>query len=702
MASSGYKSVAATDHDTLKFSWSEVSQSVANNTTTIDWEMQLIADSYGKISSTASKDWSVTVNGKKYSGTNKIAISNNSTITLASGTTTITHNSDGKKTFSYSFRQELAITFSGEYVGTISGSSSGTLNTIARASQPSCVTYPEHTQNVGEFGDTISIHMNRKSSAFTHTVRYAYGSLSGTIAEGVGTGTTWTIPLSFMDLIPENTSGSGTIYVDTYSGSTKIGTKSCGFTATVPASIKPSCSLALDDVTGIDDIYGSPVKGLSRIKVTVSAELAYSSPIASYSISVNGVKYSGETVTTGLLMSSGDVPVNVTVTDKRGRSASASYTMKVQDYTAPAVTKLTATRCNQDGTANRRGSYVKVTFSATVSSMSNKNTATYILKYKKTSAESYSQVIFSDLANNYAPENYTYIFAAATGNSYNVVIEAVDRHNALKPSTKSAKAPTASAIFSWRGFKTDSGKQDGAGIGKVPEKPNTLQVGWETEFENDVKMVGAHAFYGSQGLIDTRDANETPEWYMTNHGRGVVWEFKVLTAIEFRAPSETYGTLQTIIPWADSSGGLPKQVVYEGGIRWTRIGTSLTSWGAWVSDLLRAYPVGSIYLSYNHTNPGTLFGGTWERIENAFLWAVDSSGTIGQTGGEKTHTLTIDEIPSHSHGSVYSGMVAGTKDTAWLASGGDKMNYGALYAGGGKAHNNMPPYIQVSVWRRTA
>ncbi|WP_226164213.1 DUF859 family phage minor structural protein, partial [Hymenobacter terricola] len=126
---------------------------------------------------------------------------NNSTKTLASGTTTIAHNADGSKTFNYSFSQQFDITFNG-WIGTISGSGSGTLNTIARASQPSCITWPEHTQNVGQFGDTISIHMNRLSSSFTHTVRYQFGTQSGTIATGVTTGTTWTIPASLMNLIP--------------------------------------------------------------------------------------------------------------------------------------------------------------------------------------------------------------------------------------------------------------------------------------------------------------------------------------------------------------------------------------------------------------------------------------------------------------------------------------------------------------------
>ena len=103
MAKSGSTSVAVTNYDTLKFTWTEKSQSIANNTTTIEWKLQLVAGSYGYINSTVSKSWSVTVNGVKYSGSNTVGIANNTTKTLASGTTTIAHATDGSKQFSYSF-----------------------------------------------------------------------------------------------------------------------------------------------------------------------------------------------------------------------------------------------------------------------------------------------------------------------------------------------------------------------------------------------------------------------------------------------------------------------------------------------------------------------------------------------------------------------------------------------------------------------
>ena len=163
MATSGSKSVSATAHTTLRFSWSQSSQSVSNNTTTISWKLEEIQSS-GYISSSASKSWSVTVNGSNYSGTNTVGINSNSTRTLASGNTTIGHNADGSKSFSYSFSQQFDINYNGTWIGTVSGSSSGTLNTIPRASSVSATN--------ANIGSAITITISRASSSFTHTLRY--------------------------------------------------------------------------------------------------------------------------------------------------------------------------------------------------------------------------------------------------------------------------------------------------------------------------------------------------------------------------------------------------------------------------------------------------------------------------------------------------------------------------------------------------
>lgn len=136
-------------------------------------------------------------------------------------------------------------------------------------------------------------------------------------------------------------------------------------------------------------------------------------------------------------------------------------------------------------------------------------------------------------------------------------------------------------------------------------------------------------------------------------------------------------------------------------------------------DLLNTiYPVGSIYMSTNDNSPGNFLGGTWEKIEGRFLLGAGDGYNAGSTGGEATHTLSTDEMPSHNHtisapGSYASGgggtflsvdrkpVVRSTE--SWSAEGtGGITGIGTLAVGKGTAHNNMPPYLVVYIRKRTA
>lgn len=126
------------------------------------------------------------------------------------------------------------------------------------------------------------------------------------------------------------------------------------------------------------------------------------------------------------------------------------------------------------------------------------------------------------------------------------------------------------------------------------------------------------------------------------------------------------------------------------------------------------YPVGSIYMSVNDVNPSTLFGGTWERIQDKFLLSAGNTYTAGDTGGAATVTLTTNQIPSHSHNfgryvpSSGAGFFGDDTDkqggTAHMKVCANKNNFsnitGTQASGGGQAHNNMPPYLVVYVWKR--
>lgn len=117
------------------------------------------------------------------------------------------------------------------------------------------------------------------------------------------------------------------------------------------------------------------------------------------------------------------------------------------------------------------------------------------------------------------------------------------------------------------------------------------------------------------------------------------------------------------------------------------------------------YPIGSIYINVNNVNPGNTIGGTWERIQDTFLLAAGSTYAGGSTGGEATHTLTIDEMPTHSHAQyVTANSGSGIRKDYNTDANCDKYPQGVNTgdAGGGQAHNNMPPYLAVYVWKRTA
>ena len=131
-----------------------------------------------------------------------------------------------------------------------------------------------------------------------------------------------------------------------------------------------------------------------------------------------------------------------------------------------------------------------------------------------------------------------------------------------------------------------------------------------------------------------------------------------------------------------------------------------------------AYPIGSIYMSVSDTDPGTLFGGTWEALENRFLVGAGDEYQVNATGGEAEHTLSIDEMPEHYHevipayGSSLSGnsnnhqkLLGGAATSGWATDAQDddtSGNHTIQPKGGGQPHNNLPPYLAVYMWKRTA
>lgn len=354
----------------LQLSWSEASQSIEGNYTNINWNLRLISTGHGaNIVSSAAKSCTIKFNGTTvFNGTVNIGLSAGQTKTLRSGSNfRINHNSDGKKTFSYSFSQQINITYSGVHIGTKSASGNGTLDTIPRASSISSI-------SGNTIGSSVTVNIDRKASSFTHRVYYSFGNTKNYLLEsGVGTSLTFTPAMSDCASVPNAASGTATIRVDTYSGSTKIGTASKNFTLNVPADVKPTIeSFTAERIDGtVPSDWGIYVKGKSKAKLTISGAAAggYGATLKSYSITGGGYTGSTAEYTTGFLNTAGTITFTAKVTDSRGRTASKTVSVTVEDYAPPVIQSASAARCGASGDLQDDGTYVLVTHSLTYSSL---------------------------------------------------------------------------------------------------------------------------------------------------------------------------------------------------------------------------------------------------------------------------------------------------------------------------------------------
>lgn len=337
-------------------------------------------------------------------------------------------------------------------------------------------TQPSLSAATVEMGKSVTINTPAVNSAYRHTLRYAFGSASGTIATGIASSVSWTPPVSLANQIPSATAGSGTIYCDTYSGSTLLGTKSVSVTLTVPGSVVPSAgtlSAALAEDTSGTGLY---VKGMGKAKLTLSrASGAYGSSIKSYSVSGGGWSSNESTLTTGILQAAGEITFTAVVTDSRGRKASTMRTISVIDYTKPGVAVCDVYRCDADGNRKKAGTYFAVEINASYSAITG-NTLSITARYKKQSESSYGT------ATNVTNNGKTVIGGGNIGASttYDVLVTVADKYNSLSiPRTLSTKSVLQS-------FKRSAG----AAIGKVAELSNWLDVAWDTRIRGNLKVDG--------------------------------------------------------------------------------------------------------------------------------------------------------------------------------------------------------------------
>lgn len=332
---------------------------------------------------------------------------------------------------------------------------------------------PSMSATTVPMGSAVTIYTNRQSALATHTLRYSFFSVNETISTGVTDSVSWTPPVSLASQLPSSTSGWGTLMCDTYISGTLVSTKSCTFTLTVPASLVPSItSLAYSEaVSGIAAQFGGYVQNKSRLAVSLAAAGTYGSTITSYRTSLNGAVYAASSFTSNYLTTAGNNTMTVTVTDSRGRTASATRTIPVLAYAAPTLSSFAAERCNAAGTAPQMdGNRVRVSASAGASSVGGKNTMSCVVYYKQSTASAWTQA--ATLApSNYAVSVSNLLLSPAfdTLYSYDLRIRVADYFTAIEQVVSVGTKQVMMDFY-----------RGGAGIafGKVAENANAVELGW--------------------------------------------------------------------------------------------------------------------------------------------------------------------------------------------------------------------------------
>ena len=456
----------------LRLDWAITGQSISNNRSTISLDLW-IYDGTGYSQNESANEAYYIIQGEKR--WNPYNYNSTGWYKLGSKSITVNHNADGTK--SVTLTAEWDCGFDSSYTPRhLSLSDTVTLTTIPRASVVSAA-------KTGTLGTALTISLNRKSESFTDKLYYKIGSNSATlITNDAGTSYSWTPPINLATNAPNSATLPVTIISNTYNGDNYVGRSECQVMLSVPESVAPTLSFTISDPTGVKETYGGYVQLRSKIQIEITAAGAQGSTIKSYSIKIGGIYAStSASGTTDYLPNSGTLEITCTVTDSRGRTASQAQNVTVLAYIRPTITAISAARCNQDGTANRAGAYGKVTFSASITPLSNINTAAYAVQYREVGADSWSTAD-SPAAGDFSPADVSVVFPADKNKRFEVRVVATDAFESIGSSIRDL--PAAYALYHLAKHLIS------VGIGRLCDKANAFQVGLDAYFDKNVQVDG--------------------------------------------------------------------------------------------------------------------------------------------------------------------------------------------------------------------
>lgn len=380
----------------------EDSYSIENNTSRVYWWVGIRSNTQYHNHQGLSEHYRVVVNGSTVHDANHtVSCGSGQTVGIADGYTTVSHNADGSKSISVSASFSCDNT---NYYAPRTGGCSGnvTLTTIPRASSIS-IDSPSI-----ECGNTININGSSASKNFTHKIYATWNGRKSelvTIASGTTTPSfSYTIPTAWEKDLPNSTSGIATFTLETFSGSTSVGSKSVNATIKVRSSVVPSIdSIKVTDANSVCAEIGQIVQSQSRLKFAITYSGSQGSTVTSVSTKFEEQTYNGSSFTTGTVKGSGSISYTTTIYDSRGRSSQVSGKVTVSAYSSPSLTNVSAKRSDSNYVVDEAsGTYALLHFKVGFTSLSNKNVTSFFIQYRASGTSSWTKINSWD--NNYSLE----------------------------------------------------------------------------------------------------------------------------------------------------------------------------------------------------------------------------------------------------------------------------------------------------------
>lgn len=355
-------------------------QDIENNKTKTSMMGQRIASLNGHYSFTYSAVQTGVgdFNGTKFAEERNVSVGGGGTtvVDCTDRHSEVTHNADGTWPSGqvcgwWRFNVPLGGAHNTPTCGWTNFTIDGEIPTIPRATTPTL------SASSVTCGSNLTINLPRHASGFTHRISYRIGGKDlGHITTNAGTSFAWTVP-NLGSYMPNSTSVWVVLRVETMSGSTVIGYKDIGFTATAPTSWVPTATISsiAEATANLATQFGGYVQGKSTLRVKSAGSGSNGSSISSYVVTIQGRKYNGADITSAAISASGTVPVTLTVTDSRGRTASKTQNVTVLAYSPPQITVSSVARTSDEATT------ATCTYNFSIASVNSKNTKAFYIQY---------------------------------------------------------------------------------------------------------------------------------------------------------------------------------------------------------------------------------------------------------------------------------------------------------------------------------